>query len=115
MPRHPFASQPAEILSPLLKRHVLHTGSATVARLNLLAGAMVPEHFHPNEQITVLLEGKLRFFMQETEILLIAGEAMVIPPNVPHRVEAVVDSVAIDVFTPPRADWISGDDAYLRR
>jgi quercetin dioxygenase-like cupin family protein len=60
-------------------------------------------------------EGALKFEMNEREIIVRAGESLVIPSNVPHRVEALEDSVATDLFTPPRQDWISGDDAYLRK
>ncbi|MBV8072902.1 MAG: cupin domain-containing protein, partial [Acidobacteriaceae bacterium] len=43
------------------------------------------------------------------------GDVMVIPPNVPHRFEALEESTATDLFVPQREDWIRGDDAYLRK
>lgn len=75
----------------------------------------MPEHSHENEQITYILEGALKFIVQETEILVRAGEVLVIPSHVPHSAEALEDTVDLDIFCPPRADWINGTDAYLRR
>jgi quercetin dioxygenase-like cupin family protein len=104
-----------EQMNPLVGRKVIHAGSMTVARIALRRYAMVPEHSHPNEQITMLQEGKLRFTIAGEQRVLSAGEMMQIPPDAPHSVEALEDSVAIDLFSPVRQDWIRGDDAYLRR
>jgi quercetin dioxygenase-like cupin family protein len=65
--------------------------------------------------MTVLVEGLLRFIFDDQEKLLSPGQVMEIPPNAPHRVEALEDSLAMDLFAPRREDWIRGDDAYLRR
>ena len=43
-----------------------------------------------------------------------AGEVLCIPPNMPHRAEAIEDTLDLDIFVPPRADWLAGSDAYLR-
>jgi quercetin dioxygenase-like cupin family protein len=48
-------------------------------------------------------------------ILVKAGEVLVIPSNVPHRALAVEDTLDLDVFAPPRQDWLDGSDAYLRK
>jgi quercetin dioxygenase-like cupin family protein len=98
-----------------LARQVIHAERVTIARLFLRKGAVVPRHSHGNEQVTLLQEGRLRFLFDDAEHILAAGEAMPIPPDAPHRVEALEDSVAIDIFAPVREDWIRGDDAYLRR
>lgn len=92
-----------------------HTETMTVARILLAAGALVPRHEHPNEQITNVVEGRLRFVIGDEERVVGAGATVLIPANVPHEVEALVDSVALDVFAPVREDWVRGDDAYLRR
>ena len=68
-----------------------------------------------NEQITTLEKGRLRFIFDDNELIVATGESLQIPSNVPHRVEALEDSVALDLFSPVREDWIRGDDAYLRR
>lgn len=103
-----------ERLNPLLTRQAVHTGHLTVARLELLAGAAVPEHQHVNEQLSLIEKGCLRFMVAGEEVMVRAGEALELPPNVPHSAEALEDTIAIDVFTPRREDWIRGDDAYLR-
>jgi quercetin dioxygenase-like cupin family protein len=71
-------------------------------------------HSHPNEQISMLESGALRFTISGEERVLRAGDALVIPADAPHTVEALEDSLAVDLFSPPREDWIRGDDAYLR-
>jgi quercetin dioxygenase-like cupin family protein len=88
-----------------------------IAHVYLATGAIVPKHSHHNEQITYILEGRLRFWFgdDESEQLDVgAGEVLTIPPHLPHRAEALEDTLDVDVFTPPRADWLSGDDSYLR-
>jgi quercetin dioxygenase-like cupin family protein len=94
---------------------VLHTPQMTIARLWLKKGAVVPTHHHVNEQVTNVESGSLKFIFPEKTVMVNAGESLRIAPNLPHSVETLEDSVALDLFTPPRADWISGDDAYLRR
>jgi quercetin dioxygenase-like cupin family protein len=86
-----------------------------LARLILRTGCVVPLHSHENEQITYILEGALKFFVEGKEVIVSAGEILVIPAHVPHSAEALEDTVDLDVFCPPRADWISGTDAYLRK
>jgi quercetin dioxygenase-like cupin family protein len=104
-----------EPLNPLLGRKMLHGGTMTVARIRLRKGAVVPTHSHANEQISMLESGALRFVISGEERVLHAGDAVVIPPDAPHMVEALEDSLAVDLFSPPREDWIRGDDAYLRK
>lgn len=104
-----------EQLSPSLMRQCIHCDSMTIARLRLQKGAIVPRHQHVNEQVTNLEEGRLLFSFDNGERVIEAGESLAIPANVPHRVEALEDSVALDLFSPVREDWIRGDDAYLRR
>jgi len=104
-----------ERLNPLVTRRVVHTDRMTIAKLRLSKGALVPLHSHENEQVSMIDEGALRFEMGGRDIIVRTGESLVIPSNIPHLVEALEDSVATDIFTPPRQDWISGDDAYLRK
>ncbi len=106
---------PVEILSTRASRQVLHTGMMTIARLVLAKGAIVGMHSHLNEQVTTMVSGKLRFDFSGTLVDVSAGEILPIPPHVPHSVEALEDSIAVDLFSPQREDWIRGDDAYLRR
>ena len=106
---------PMEHLNPLLERQFVAGEKSMLARLILRAGCIVPLHRHENEQITYILEGALKFSLPHGEVIVRAGEILVIPGNVPHSAEALEDTVDLDVFCPPRADWISGTDAYLRK
>ena len=110
-----WSDVPVEQLNPLVGRQMAHTEAMTVARIILAQGALVPRHAHPNEQITNVLSGRLRFVLGDEEQIVGAGATVLIPGNVPHEVEALEDSVALDVFSPVRDDWVRGDDAYLRR
>jgi quercetin dioxygenase-like cupin family protein len=105
---------PVETMSPLVTRQVIHAETITVARLVLKKGAFVPLHSHINEQISTIESGSLRFVVDGREIVVKAGETLVIPPNIPHLAEAHEDCTATDTFSPVREDWIRGDDAYLR-
>jgi quercetin dioxygenase-like cupin family protein len=115
MDHYNWTEIPEEKMSPLLSRQVIHTERMTIARLRILKGAIVPLHHHENEQVSMIDKGSLRFEVDGTEIVVKAGEALRIPPNAPHLVEATEDCLVTDYFAPPRQDWISGDDSYLRR
>jgi len=106
---------PIEWLSPDIGRQMIHTETMTLARITLRRGALVPRHEHKNEQIATVLEGRLRFAVGGEEREVTAGQSVPVPANVPHEVEALEDSVVLDVFSPVREDWLRGDDAYLRR
>jgi quercetin dioxygenase-like cupin family protein len=103
-----------EHLNPLLARQFVVGRDIMVARVLLKKGSIVPEHSHINEQVTYVLEGALKFWIDGKEIVVHAGEVLTIPPSMPHKAEAMADTVDLDVFSPPRADWINKDDAYLR-
>ncbi len=104
-----------EPLSPTLTRQFLSGEQAMLARIVLKKGTRVPEHAHPNEQIAFILSGSLRFsFPDGSTKTANSGEVLVIPANLPHAAEALEDTVDFDIFTPPRQDWIDGNDAYLR-
>jgi quercetin dioxygenase-like cupin family protein len=106
--------EPVDQLQPLIGRQMIHTETMTLARIILGKGAVVPSHQHPNEQIASVLEGRLRFVVGGEEREVGPGESVAVPANVPHEVEALEDSVVLDVFSPVREDWVRGDDAYLR-
>jgi quercetin dioxygenase-like cupin family protein len=104
-----------EQMNPRITRKVIHSAHMTIARLELQKDAVVAEHSHANEQVTMVERGALKFFIEGRELIVRAGEVLTIPPHAPHAVEVLEDSVAVDVFSPPRDDWKRGDDAYLRR
>jgi quercetin dioxygenase-like cupin family protein len=107
-------SVPVEELNPLLGRHLIVGKDVMLARVLLKKGCVVPEHSHPNEQVTFILEGALKFWIDGRVIVVNSGEVLTIPPNMPHKAEALDDTVDYDIFYPPRADWMGGTDAYLR-
>lgn len=106
---------PVEHLNPLIDRQFVSGERSMLARLVLRKGSIVPLHSHENEQITYILEGALKFSVQDKEIIVREGEVLIIPSNVPHSAEALEDTVDLDVFCPPREDWINGTDTYLRK
>ncbi|MGO9993499.1 MAG: cupin domain-containing protein [Steroidobacteraceae bacterium] len=109
---------PAEPLKGGLSRRLITSERMMIAHVYLKRGAEVPRHWHENEQITYVLEGALQFWLgaNETQELTVrAGEVLVIPSNLPHRALALDDTLDVDVFNPPRQDWLDGSDGYLRR
>lgn len=108
---------PTEALSPLLSRKLVTGERMMLAHVYLKKGCIVPLHQHENEQISYVLEGALRFWIggeDGEEIIVRAGEVLHLPANVPHKAEALEDTLDVDVFSPPRQDWLDGTDAYLR-
>lgn len=110
----PWSTIPLEDLNPLLQRQFVVGQEIMLARVLLKKGSIVPEHSHHNEQLTYILEGALKFWIDGKEIVVNAGETLCIPSHMPHKAEALEDTVDLDVFTPPRADWIGKTDDYLR-
>jgi quercetin dioxygenase-like cupin family protein len=103
-----------EDLNPLLQRQFVVGNDIMVARVLMKKGCIIPLHSHHNEQFTYILEGALKFWIDGKEIVVNAGEVLTIPPHMPHKAEAMMDTVDLDVFNPPRADWIDKTDQYLR-
>ena len=110
-----WSELPVETLNPLFDRQFVVGTQVMVARIVMKKGCLVPEHSHHNEQISQVLSGSMRFLIEGKEIILRAGEFLLIPPHVPHSAEALEDCVGIDTFTPPRQDWIDKTDQYLRK
>jgi quercetin dioxygenase-like cupin family protein len=115
--RYRWEEIPKEVLNPQLARRVISGERVMLAHVYLERGAIVPKHAHENEQLTYLLEGSMRFWFGEdgAEVIDIsAGEVLHIPSNLAHKAQALEKSLDVDVFCPPRADWLDGSDAYLR-
>jgi quercetin dioxygenase-like cupin family protein len=109
---------PREELKAGLSRHFVAGDGAMLAHIYFEKGVSVPKHSHENEQITWVVEGLLRLTLGDDEdqvVELGPGDVLHIPPHVPHSAVALEATVDVDVFTPPRSDWIDGSDAYLRR
>ena len=111
---HRWTDVAPEQLNPLITRQYVTGSNIMLARLVLKRGARVPMHHHFHEQVSHVVEGALNFLIEGREVVVRAGEILCIPPHIPHEVIALDDSVALDIFNPPREDWIRGDDAYLR-
>src|SRR5579864_2619713 len=111
----PWSTIPLEDLNSLLQRQFVVGQEIMLARVLLKKGCIVPEHSHHNEQLTYILEGALKFWIDGKEIVVNAGETLCIPAHMPHKAEALEDTVDLDVFAPPRADWINKTDQYLRK
>ena len=114
MKLHALRRLEMEVLSDKIGRCAIHSSRMTTAQIALKKGAVVPRHSHENEQLSLIISGKLLFQYDDGEITAESGDLVEIAPNEPHRVEALDDTLAIDIFQPVRQDWIDGDDAYLR-
>ena len=115
--RYRWDGLPKEALKPDLHRRLISTERMMLAHVYLDEGCIVPKQSHENEQLTYILEGKLRFWLgdDESEVVdVAAGEVLHIPSHLPHKAEALETTLDVDVFCPPRRDWLDGSDAYLR-
>jgi len=109
---------PKEQLNPEISRRLISAERMMLAHVYLEKGCIVPRHSHENEQLTWILEGVLRFWLGEDESEVVdvaAGEVLHIPSHLPHKAEALETTLDVDIFSPPRQDWLDGSDAYLRR
>ncbi len=112
-----WEEMPRERVTDLLDRRLITGERMMLAHVYLKKGCIVPKHSHENEQLTYVLEGGLRFWIGEDQkevVDVLAGQVLVIPSNLPHKAEALEDTLDVDVFSPPRQDWLDKTDAYLR-
>jgi quercetin dioxygenase-like cupin family protein len=109
---------PKEQVTDRLSRRLVTGERMMLAHVYLDKGCIVPKHSHENEQLTYILEGALRFWIGEDgseELVVRAGEVLHIPSNVPHKAEALEDTLDVDVFSPPRQDWLDHTDSYFHQ
>lgn len=107
---------PWDPVTDRIRRRLVTGERAMLAVVQLDAGSIVPRHAHDNEQFTYILEGALRFWLGEDgarEIVVRSGEVLHIPSGLPHKAEALEDTLDLDVFSPPRQDWLDGTDDYF--
>lgn len=115
---HRWEDIPKERVSETLQRRLITGERMMLAHVYLEKGCIVPKHSHDNEQLTYILDGALRFWLGEDEseeIIVRSGEVLVIPSNLPHKAEALEDTLDVDIFSPPRQDWLDKTDDYLRQ
>jgi quercetin dioxygenase-like cupin family protein len=110
-----WSGMPWEIVTGDISRKVISGRNEMVAQVYLKKGAIVPEHSHVSEQISLILEGSLKFWLEGREVVVSAGEVLVIPPVVPHKALALEDTLDVDVFSPIRQDWLDHTDDYFHR
>ncbi len=116
--RFRWDEMPKERVTDMLDRRLITGDRMMLAHVYLDKGCIVPRHSHENEQITYILEGALRFHIGADgaeEIIVRAGEVLHIPSNVPHMAEALEDTLDVDIFSPPRADWLNHTDSYFHQ
>lgn len=104
-----------EVMNPKVWRKVITGEKAMLAQVFIAKGGVVPTHQHESEQISYIVEGALKFDMEGKEVVVRAGEVLHIPSNVPHSAVALEDTLDLDIFSPIRMDWLTGDDDYLRK
>ena len=115
-----WESMPREVISPMIERRLVTGERMMIAHVYIKKGGIVPLHSHDNEQLTYILEGALRLWVgpegspEQAVHDVHAGEVLVIPSNLPHRAQALEDTLDVDVFCPPRQDWLDKTDSYLR-
>ncbi len=108
---------PKEEVSPRLSRRLITGERVMLAHVYLKKGCVVPKHAHENEQLTYILDGALKFLIGadgEREVVVRAGEVLHLPSNLPHEAQALEDTLDVDIFVPPRQDWLDKTDSYLR-
>ena len=110
-------SMKKERVSDMLERRLITGERMMLAQVYLKKGCIVPKHSHENEQLTYILEGALKFWIGEdgAEEITVHGEVLLIPSNIPHMAEAREETLDVDIFSPPRQDWLEKKDDYLRR
>jgi quercetin dioxygenase-like cupin family protein len=107
---------PRETVTDLLDRKLITGDGIMLAHVFLQRGCIVPKHQHVNEQFTYIIKGALRFWIGDDggeEITVHAGEVLHIPSNVWHKAEALEDTLDMDIFSPPRQDWLNHTDTYF--
>ena len=116
--QHRWDDIPLERVTDEIDRKIINGNRMMLTQVFLKKGSVVPMHSHDNEQLTYILEGALKFWIAEEDsepIVVSVGEVLVIPSNVPHKAEALADTLDVDVFSPPRQDWLDGTDTYFHR
>jgi unsaturated pyranuronate lyase len=115
---HRWNEIPEEAMKGTITRKLITGERMMIAQVFLKKGDFVPQHFHHNEQLTYVISGVLHFHLGEQgehELVVRAGEVLVIPSNLPHSALALEDTLDVDVFSPPREDWLNKTDDYLRK
>ena len=87
------------------KARFVHSENMTLSYWNIEAGAKLPEHSHPHEQVTSVIEGEFELTVDGETKVLGPGSVVIIPSNVSHSGKSITNSRIIDVFYPIREDY----------
>ena len=100
-----WSDLPADAPMPLLERHRIIGTHAMISHITLHQGCDVPIHAHENEQFTCVISGRLDFTLgkDQRKVTVHAGEVLHLPSGLPHGAFAPVDTVVLDIFSPPSA------------
>jgi quercetin dioxygenase-like cupin family protein len=98
-----------EQLTDSIRRRMIVGTKEMLVRWELRKGAVVARHSHPHEQIVMMIAGKLRLIVGDAETIMAPGDIVVIPPDVLHEAQALEDTLVLDIFSPPREDFLSGE------
>jgi quercetin dioxygenase-like cupin family protein len=93
-------------ITEMISQKIVAGEREMLAQIYLKRGALVPLHSHESEQMTYVLQGALRFFVEGEEIIVREGEVLHIPARAAHQAEALDDTFELDVFSPIRQDWL---------
>jgi quercetin dioxygenase-like cupin family protein len=110
-----WADLPEVDLTPQIKRRLVTGEKVMLLNLTLAKGAIVGEHRHPHEQVSFVLSGALEFEINGEKQIVQGGEGVVLPSYIPHAVVALEDTQVLDVFSPPREDFLTDEPpAYMK-
>ncbi len=90
----------------LTRRVLAHSAKLMLTEHSMEKGSVFPEHEHHHEQLAYLLSGQLTVEVEGSQFKVVEGDSFVIPGGVRHKVTALEDSVALDIFTPAREDYL---------
>jgi len=107
---------PLERLDDNIARRMIVGQNEMLVRWEFKKGALAARHTHPHEQVVMMVSGRLRLAVGDDETIMGPHDMVLIPPHVSHEAEALEDTVVIDIFSPPREDFLCGArPAYLRQ
>ncbi len=112
--QYDFENSPIEVLSDKISRQFVMGGQTMLVKWIFKKGAVVPLHFHPNEQITWITEGSAQVKSQGKTFIVKTGDVIIFPPFAPHEFVILEDTIDMDIFSPVRLDWLTGSADYLK-
>lgn len=105
-----FQKSSAEGYAPALPgielKTLVHGEKTLMVEFLLEKGRILPKHSHPHEQTGYLVKGRIRLAIGTTEFEVMPGDSWCIPANLEHGAEIIEDSVAVEVFSPVREDYL---------